>query len=170
MSLLDSVKKTAPGSDELPYWFFRNCSFQLAPIVTHIFNLCLTTGKPPDHWKKALITPVPKVSQPTAFSDFRPISVTPLLSRIFERVIVQRYLLPSVPPANLVDQYAYRLSGSTTAALVDVLHNVTNMLESNQYVRCIFIDFSKAFDTVNHPILFSKLQQLSLFRPLFWLG
>jgi hypothetical protein len=77
-------------------------------------------------------------------------------------VIVQSYLLPSVPPANLIDQYAYRLSGSTTAALVNVLLNVTGMLEFNQFVCCSFIDFSKAFDTVNHPILFSKLKQFSL--------
>jgi hypothetical protein len=78
-SLLEKTKKTAPGIDDLPYWFFRNCSFQLAPVVTHIFNLSLRIGRPPDNWKKALITPLPKVSKPTNPSDFRPISLTPIL-------------------------------------------------------------------------------------------
>jgi gmma-aminobutyric acid receptor subunit gamma/cGMP-dependent protein kinase 2 len=161
-SFLDKAKKTAPGVDEIPYWFIRNCSFQIAPIVTHIFNLSLRTGKPPANWKQALVTPVPKVNKPASFSDFRPISVTPLLSRIFERIIVHRYLQPSLPASEIADQYAYRTSGSTTAAMVDILHRVTNLLETNKFVRCIFFDFSKAFDTVNHPILFSKLERLSL--------
>jgi len=114
----------------------------------------LSTGKPPIHWKKALITPVPKVSKPASFSDFRPISVTPLLSHILERHIVKRYLLPSLPASAITDQYAYRLSGSTTAAVIDILHHVTQLLQTNKYVRCIFFDFSKAFGTVNHLILF----------------
>jgi gmma-aminobutyric acid receptor subunit gamma/cGMP-dependent protein kinase 2 len=161
-SLLEKTKKTAPGIDDLPYWFFRNCSFQLAPVVTHIFNLSLRIGRPPDNWKKALITPLPKVSKPTNLSDFRPISVTPILSRILERIVVRCYLLRSLPDSDIIDQYAYRTSGSTTAAIVDILHRVTKLLETNKFVRCIFFDFSKAFDTVNHPILFSKLQRLSL--------
>jgi len=159
---LMGVKKTAPGSDQLPYWFFKNCAFQLAPVITHLFNLTLITGKPPIHWKKAMISPVPKVSKPNTLSDLRPISVTPILSRILERIIVQRYLIPSLPPDELADQCAYRISGSTTAAIIDILHHVTNLLESNKYVRCLFIDFTKAFDTVNHPKLFSKLHRLSL--------
>jgi len=162
LSLLATVTKTSPGLDNIPYWFFRNCCFQIAPVLTHIFNLTLSSGKPPLHWKKAIITPVPKVSKPASFSDFRPISVTPLLSRILERHIVKRYLLPSLPAADVTDQYAYRNSGSTTAAVIEILHRVTQLLETNKYVRCKFFDFSKAFDTVNHPILFSKLQLLPL--------
>jgi len=162
LSLLATVTKTSPGLDNIPYWFFRNCCYQIAPVVTYIFNLTLSSGKPPLHWKKAIITPVPKVSKPASFSDFRPISVTPLLSRILERLIVKRYLLPSLPATAVADQYAYRHSGSTTAAVVEILHRVTHLLETNKYVRCIFFDFSKAFDTVNHPILFSKLKLLPL--------
>jgi len=168
-SHLLAVKKTASGVDDLPYWFFRHCSFQLAPVITHLFNLSLRTGKPPDQWKTALVTPVPKISKPSGFSDFRPISVTPLLSRILERIIVRRYLLPSLPAADIIDQYAYRLSGYTIAAIVEILHRVTKLLETNKFVRCIVFDFSKAFDTVNHPTLFSKLKTLSL-PPPSWLG
>jgi hypothetical protein len=67
-----------------------------------------------------------------------------------------------LPDSDIIDQYAYRTSGSTTAAIVDILHRVTKLLDTNKFVHCIFFDFSKVFDTINHPILFSKLQRLSL--------
>src|SRR5208282_5503596 len=65
--ILERIKKTSPGTDNLPYWFFKHCSFQLAPIITHLFNMSLSSGKPPSHWKKALVTPIPKTSNPSAF-------------------------------------------------------------------------------------------------------
>ena len=63
---------------------------------------------------------------------------------------------------NLLDQYAYKPTGSTTAALVHFMHQVTKMLEQNNYIRCLMIDFTKAFDTVNHIILLCKLIQLNI--------
>jgi hypothetical protein len=60
------------------------------------------------------------------------------------------------------DQFAFRLSGSTTAALSYVLHHITRLLEDNMYVRCIFIDYSRAFDTINHEILIRKLMSFAI--------
>ena len=57
---LSRVKKTSPGPDKIPYWLFKHCALELTPIITHI-NLSLNKGKPPQLWKKAIITPVPKV-------------------------------------------------------------------------------------------------------------
>jgi len=56
----------------------------------------------------------------------------------------------------------FKDTGSTTAALVHFMHRVTEMLETNDFVRCLMIDFSKAFDTVDHVVLMSKLVQLEL--------
>ena len=83
-------------------------------------------GKAPQLWKKAIITPVPKVPNPKELSDFRPISVTPLLSGIVERLIVNKYILPTLPVEleQLADQFAYRPTCSTTAALVALDHHV----------------------------------------------
>ena len=158
--IFERTRKASPGTDNLPYWLFRHCSIQLAPIITHLFNLSLTSGRPPIHWKRAIVTPIPKKSNPTVFDDLRPISVTPLLSRILERHIVHRILLPSIPAVDLNDQFGFRPTGSTTAALVSTMHHVTRLLETNAYVRCISIDFTKAFDTINHPILFSTLKKI----------
>jgi hypothetical protein len=71
--------KTAPGRDNIPYWLFRHCSYELAEIVAHIFNCTLQSGTVPSQWLTAVITPVPKISAPSTLSDFRPISVTPIL-------------------------------------------------------------------------------------------
>jgi len=62
----------------------------------------------------------------------------------------------------LKDQYAFKDTGSTTAALVHFMNRVTEMLETNDFVKCLMIDFSKAFDTVDHVVLMSKLVQLEL--------
>ena len=69
--------------------------------------------------------PVPKVHKPVKFSDYRSISVTPHLSRIAEKIIVRRWLQLSIPPANILDQYAYKNTRSTTAALVHFMHCIT---------------------------------------------
>jgi hypothetical protein len=155
--MLISVKKTAAGIDRLPYWLFRECAGILTPIVTHVFNVILNSGTPPSSWKCAIVTPIPKISQPKNFQDLRPISVTPILSRLFERLIVFKFLLPAMPKPLFNDQFAFRPTGSTTAALIYVLHHITRMLENNSYVRCLFIDYSRAFDTINHELLIRKL-------------
>ena len=59
----------------------------VASAVTYLFNLCLSSGHPPVHWKKSIISPVPKTTKPSTFSDLRPISVTPILSRYLNDVL-----------------------------------------------------------------------------------
>ena len=93
-------------------------------------------------------------------SDLRPISVTPILSRLVKRLVVRDLIMSNVSPANLYDQYAFKRTGSTTAALIDLTHTITVMLETNEYVRSLLIDFSKAFDSVDHAIIVKKLVDL----------
>ena len=169
--LLSTTKRTSPGIDNIPYWVFRNCSYELASIVTHITNLSLSQGKPPSSWKRAVVTPIPKVTPIAGLTDLRPISVTPILSRIVEKIVVHRFLLPAIPQHVLSDQFAFRPTGSTTCALVYLIHQVTKLLEHNTYVRCLLIDFSKAFDSINHLILLQKLKDLNIPPNIFnWIA
>ena len=74
-------------------------------------------------------------------NDLRPILVTPILSRLVERIVVRDLIMPHISPADLTDQFGFKPSGSTEAALIDLTHIISVMLEDNKYVRCLMIDF-----------------------------
>jgi len=164
--ILDGLKSTSTGLDGLPAWFLRLGAPVFCKTLADLVNLSISTSTVPLQWKQARICPVPKTSGPTHPGDFRPISVTPVLSRITEKIIVRDFLHPALnsPLSTLsfTDQYAFRPSGLTTAALVALLHRVTEALETNQYVVVLALDFSKAFDTVRHCSLMEKVAQLDL--------
>ena len=165
--LLRNLNSTAPGLDNIPSWVFKNCSYELCDVIAFIFKHSLLTGSVPVQWRQAVVTPIPKVVKPATLCDFRPISVTPILSRILEKIIVNNYLRPVLDNKILGDQFAYRPTGSTTSALIFLMHHVTKMLETNAYVRCLLIDFSKAFDVIEHDILLDKVARLNIPHNIF---
>ena len=107
-----------------------------------------------------------RVTHPESPVDFRPISITPVLSRIMEKLVVRNYIYPALltPPQTLTfqDQFAFRPTGSTTAALIAFYHHICEMLSANPYVRVIALDISKAFNTVCRGTLFEKLARLDI--------
>ena len=123
-------------------------------------NLSLSSAVVPQQWKKASILPIPKIPSPQCPSDFRPISITSILSRILERIVVADYIYPALqsspPDLNFSDQYAFRPSGSTTAALIQLFYTVTTQLDTNSYVVVYALDFSKAFDSIRHKSVLDK--------------
>jgi len=133
----------------------------IAAIVAYIFNCSFSAGVVPEHWKRSVITPVPKLPKPVSLADFRPISVTPILSRLAEKLVVKKWLFPAVDHQTINDQFAFRPTGSITCTLVFFMHHVTRLLDTNSYV-CLLIDFSKAFDVVDHGILAAKLARLNM--------
>jgi len=160
------IKPTAVGLDNLPYWFLKIAAPFISLPLNHSFNLSLFQSTVRVQWKASSITPVPKVEQPLACADYRPISITPILARIMEKQIVRVFLYPVLthPDSTLMfqDQFAFRPTGSTTAALIYLLHTLTDFLQTNDYVHVIALDFSKAFDTVRHFTLVSKLANFTL--------
>jgi hypothetical protein len=135
----------------------------------------LHQGKLPSKWKQAIVTPIPKVkkvSDFTGINDLRPISVTPILSRVLEKVVVKKYLWPALDDHLMEDQFAFRPSGSTTAAIIQMLHFIYMMFDSGcDYVRCLLIDYSKAFNSVNHFVLIDELATIGLPRVMFkWIS
>ena len=164
--MLDTMLPTATGLDQLPSWFIKLGAPYFYKPLARLFNMSLDTSTVPSQWKAAYICPVPKVSTPQTHTDFRPISVTPVLSRIMERFVVRDFLYPALqfptPILNFSDQFAFRPTGSTTATLITILQSVTNLLVDNPYVAVIAVDFSKAFDMVRHATLLDKMAQLSI--------
>jgi hypothetical protein len=176
---LDHLKSTAMGLDNLPSWFLKISAPFIALPVSQLFNLSINASVVPQQWKKALIVPIPKISVPSVPVDFRPISITSILSRLMEKLFVRRFLYPAFAP-NYINchpslrfqkQFAFVPTGSTTAALIAILHAITTRLETEPYVRMISLDFSKAFDTVRHSQLVSKASRIIPDdHALNWLG
>jgi len=162
ITVLGRIRPTSPGPEEIPFWLYKSCAVELGAVVAKLVNFSMVQQKVPRTWKTANITPVPKTSILTGPGDLRPISVTSILSRTVERLVVKNYLTPLLKSSSFHDQYAYKPTGSTTCALVDFTYRVHTLLESNRYVRCVLIDFSKAFDMVDHVILARKLYRLQV--------
>lgn len=165
--ILDQLHQTSTGLDSIPAWFLRLAAPAFCEPITYLFNISISQSFVPSQWKSAWISPVPKVSTPKLLVDFRPISITSILSRIMERLVVRHYVYPaflSDHPASLTfsDQYAFRPTGSTTAALIWIFHSITQLLSQHEYVIVIGLDFSKAFDTVRHCALLNKFALLDL--------
>jgi len=99
----------------------------------------------PLQWKRANILPIPKVPTPATNADFRPISITPVLTRTLEKLVVRTYIYPSLlDPTTmplLLDQYTFRPTGSTTAALISIVFKITTLLQSHHFVIVIAFDF-----------------------------
>jgi len=101
---LDTLRPTATGLDELPAWFLRLGAPVFCEPLARLFNLSIATSIVPKQWKTAYICPVPKVSIPVCHADFRPISITPILSRIMEKSVIRQFIYPTftnAPPPTL---------------------------------------------------------------------
>jgi len=163
--ILDSLRPTATGVDGPPAWFLRIG----APIFCKLSCICLifhSTSTVPYKLKLAWIRPVPKVSYPAQPADFRPISITPVLTRIMDRTFVQKFIYPNLqkPTLSLIFHvlFTFNPTGSTTAAIITLLDKATHLLFTNPYVIVITLDFSKAFDTVRNSTLLNKMAQLDV--------
>ena len=161
--LLSKLKRTACGPDELPYWLFKEFAHDLAPVVTNVFNSSLRQHKVPSSWKMADIRPLPKESPLTCCTQLRPISLTAVIMRLFER-LVYRFELSSICSDYInLDQFAYHGGHNSTMALIKCQHTWLKWLDGNaDFVRIFSFDFSKAFDSVSHNILCSKLKQVNI--------
>src|SRR6218665_2839603 len=163
---LDHLHYTVMGYDGIPCWFLRLAAPALCSILSHLSNLSLSQYHVPDQWKTSIIFPIAKVPNPQSPSDFRPISITPALSRFLERIIGSTYIYPSLnqPPISslISDQFPFRHTGSTTAAIISINHHASSLQTINPYVSLFSLDFTKALDSVRHDTLSQKLASLNI--------
>ena len=134
---------------------FEVLSFEL----TYLYNSCLQFGIFPKDWGLSKITPIPKTSHhSTDPNDWRPISQICLPSKLLEKIIHQQ-LYHYLDVNNILSphQYGFRKGLCTSIAIFDVLKNLHENWNEKNFSGCIFIDFSRAFDTIDHQILAEKL-------------
>ncbi len=154
--------RKAAGPDNIPGHVLRDCAAQLTDVLTDIFNTSLSQAVVPTCLKSTSIIPVPKKSPVSCLNDYRPIALTPIMMKCFER-LVMHHIKSSLP--NMLDpfQFAYRPNHSTDDAISTTLHLAFTHLElKDSYVRILFIDFSSAFNTIIPQQLIHKLNLLGL--------
>lgn len=117
----------------------------------------------PDPLKIARVVPVFKSGHTRIISNYRPILVLPIFSKVFER-LVYNHLLNYLDKCGILTehQYGFRKNHSTSLALVQLYDKISSVIERNEFTIGIFLDLSKAFDTVNHNILFAKIQHYGI--------
>ena len=143
----------------------------ICPILTNLFNKCYAEGYFPQELKTAKVIPLYKnKGDIESISNYRPISMLSIFSKLFEKLIHKR-ISDYVSTNNIINnsQYGFRAGHSTLHALINATENLYQSLDNNLHTLGIFTDFSKAFDTVNHNILCEKLQHYGIHGNLLML-
>ena len=146
-------------ASDLPISIIKSTSHIISPILARQFNYQMNIGKFPNELKIGKITPIYKKDNEELLANYRPVSTLPIFGKIFEKVIYARLYSFFVSQGILHEkQFGFRRGHSTSHALNYSVHHIKQALKEGDHILGIFIDLSKAFDTIDHSTLLSKLE------------
>nr|CAH7732737.1 unnamed protein product [Callosobruchus chinensis] len=158
---LDINKATGP--DMIPAVVAKKCAPELAPILTRLFRMSYSSGVFPKDWKSACIQPVPKKGSKADPSNYRPIALLSVISKVMEKCVNQE-LMKYLELHQLINdrQYGFRHQRSTGDLLAYVTHVWNKLIHSFGEAHVVALDISKAFDQLWHASLLNKLPSYGL--------
>ena len=161
--IVQSFKKGAPGWDEITADSVQCVLDYIGDALCYICNLSLNDGVFPNELKLTRIVPIYKANDPMLFTNYRPISLLSIFSKLLETVMYKR-LTKFIDKYKLLYklQFGFREQHSTYMPLILLMDKVTEALDNGNFVIGIFLDFRKAFDTVDHDILLDKLYRYGI--------
>jgi hypothetical protein len=163
-SIIRSLKLNAsPGLDEIPATVIKFACTYISKPITCLINSSFRHGVFPDVLKMAKVIPVFKTGDRSLLSNYRPISILTTFSKIFEKAIVTR-LNSFLFKFNILyeNQYGFRKNHSTVMALLSLVDKVADAMDKKKASAAVFLDLSKAFDTIDHDILLKKLSHYGI--------
>ena len=149
------------GPDNIPSFILKAASNSLSYPLTLIYNRSLETGIFPKSWKSCNIFPIHKSDSKNDIKNYRPISILSACAKTFE-LIMKPYFTSSIYPLISSKQHGFIPKRSTTSNLITITTDLSNSFNNSSQTDAIYIDFSKAFDKIDHEILISKLKQTDI--------
>ena len=151
------------GPNSIPPLFLQHMLSVLAEPLSLIANICFETGIHPEKLKIAKITPIYKKGSKLLTCNYRPISLLSNINKIFEKLVHSR-ALTFLNSHNIFyeHQYGFRPKHSTNHTLINITETIREALDKGKLACGVFVDFQKAFDTVNHNILLNKLNHYGI--------
>ena len=158
IKLLRNLKPhKATGPDGVPAMLLKELAEEIAPAITLLFQASLDQGTFPPAWKKALVVPVFKKGSRSSASNYRPISLTAILSKLCEH-IVHCAVINHLSDNNILTdaQHGFRKQRSCDTQLIVSIHDLAKGLDEKGQTDVVLLDFAKAFDKVSHRLLLHK--------------
>ena len=152
-------RNKATGADDLPPGMLKDCATEISKPLAYVINMSITSGEVPTLWKQAIVSPTHKSGDKKP-ENFRPISILPTFSKILEKA-VRSQLSDFLENNNLLTdrQFGYRKTRSTKIASALLFDDIRSSIDKGELVGAVYIDLTKAFDTVGHAVLLQKLQE-----------
>jgi hypothetical protein len=151
----------APGPDGIPTKILKDCATELAPKFQSLFNTSLRTGRVPEEWKRANVVALHKKGKKIDPSNYRPISLLPVCSKVLERCIYN-HIIDEIRPIISDYQHGFLSNSSTNSQLITFFDEINKILDNKGETDVIYFDLSKAFDSVPHPPLLEKIQNFGI--------
>ena len=165
--IIDAIRELSPnsavGPDGIPSSLQINCASEIAPLSRKLFTASFLKGYIPSSFKRAAIVPIFKSGDKRLPGNYRLISLTSVICKVYERII-RKQVFSFLCNKNCLNdtQHGIRSSRSCLSALLDVYDDVMHMLIGDSIVDMVYLDFAKAFDKVDHGILLHKVKDLGI--------
>ena len=164
LKLLQNLKTNkATGPDAVPARILKDLAVEISPILALIFQQSLDTGHVPSDWRIANISPIHKKGDKSTPSNYRPVSITSICSKLIEHILFTNIMEHYDNNNILTDlQHGFRPGRSCESQLLITTHDLRKSLDNKEQVDAVILDFSKAFDRVPHQRLLLKLRHYGI--------